>query len=750
MEIKQILEELEKLGYNYSEQQRHWDSIKGTLGDKDKLAIAKILIDDIFSYRDLVSAIIYDIASTDKEYLDLLDQVIKKIKADLAQGSFITALIRIGSDKSKIGLQIFDAIAKLHNDDLVIYSGLILGGYGKKNEEDVIERIKTNIETTDASGKIAFIRALFVTFEDKGKLSEDCIKIIEDLHKETDLRVRRELANLYLFFYKSDHRYFFKKLSDLTALNISSINQTIFQRLSFSDIIEDDSELTGLIELCRDEKSEDTLHSIAMSLLKVKKVDKIAEIIIHWINKGLYFKISGFEYMLEEIGKIHKEHIVKIFLQNYRSIKAYQFFLPKILVKLGKSDLSRLTVEIRKFYERNSGEDYIVLKSLEDIIASIYTDSRNMPIAKEIFDTLKMIAKNRPFLDIDFATISRNLENKTQKEAFDYIVYSCKKTIERCLTRKQKYDFNTIIKNLEGYKNIRRYLGEEFFKTLEKEERYHPLLWLLESKDFDISELEDMKKKLNLNTPLGYVSFVSYIRGELWPKATLDNRDDILSVLHESEEGIGKIKDSLNNPDEFWETISELNLVYKLRKNGFTTKLRPRLSTNKYLDLETSINGEKVFFEVIRPDLPKNIKYAGGGFIGKVAFKKIYGEFKKHLSGSKEAEENLIFVVIDRSSGIIDEYDISNALDGSLQWTLLIDKKTGEVVEEGTSRAKDSLHDTDKRTEVITGVIYFKEDLILDVSTPKIKLVGDILLHKNSKNVLSYKGLNILKEILFK
>jgi hypothetical protein len=112
--------------------------------------------------------------------------------------------------------------------------------------------------------------------------------------------------------------------------------------------------------------------------------------------------------------------------------------------------------------------------------------------------------------------------------------------------------------------------------------------------------------------------------------------------------------------------------------------------------------------------------------------------------------KDIFFIVIDTTNSIIDEHEILDTFHGSSSLTIVTDNKTGDIVDEYPSRQKDSLHHINKGTDILSGVIYFKQELKLDNKyEPHIILKGNIFQNPYAINKLSETEINKLKEIIF-
>jgi hypothetical protein len=116
----------------------------------------------------------------------------------------------------------------------------------------------------------------------------------------------------------------------------------------------------------------------------------------------------------------------------------------------------------------------------------------------------------------------------------------------------------------------------------------------------------------------------------------------------------------------------------------------------------------------------------------------------------KYKDKFYFYIIIDISNSTIDEYVLLNALFGSEQLKLIFDKKEGRVVDQYTTRGEDSIGHKNLRTEVISGVIYFKRELFFGKDQkPFIKLIGKLINNPSGKRILSEKELLELSKILF-
>ena len=125
---------------------------------------------------------------------------------------------------------------------------------------------------------------------------------------------------------------------------------------------------------------------------------------------------------------------------------------------------------------------------------------------------------------------------------------------------------------------------------------------------------------------------------------------------------------------------------------------------------------------------------------------KIYNEFKTHLENLAILEGKRVLIVIDIGRSEIDYDFVEDYLLGTLQLTMQIEKATGKVVREYPSRADDSMHTLEEKTDVLSAVVCYKSSLGKDM---KFHRMGKVMLNPHARNPLSEKTIEIIQKSLF-
>ena len=102
---------------------------------------------------------------------------------------------------------------------------------------------------------------------------------------------------------------------------------------------------------------------------------------------------------------------------------------------------------------------------------------------------------------------------------------------------------------------------------------------------------------------------------------------------------------------------------------------------------------------------------------------------------------------MDNHNMSVGEYDITNALFGTEQWTILFDKKTGKEVKSYTTRADDSIGRRLEYGKVISAIMIVRR--YVDQQDLRVKLYGKTILNPYAKIQLDEKSIKEIEMMLF-
>ena len=343
-----------------------------------------------------------------------------------------------------------------------------------------------------------------------------------------------------------------------------------------------------------------------------------------------------------------------------------------------------------------------------------------LPLAKEI----QKIAKDEDFINHG----DKKLEDYTFDDLVDYI----KDLLEQLIFRKRNFNFDEIDKNLAKFEKLNEVVKSKL-GTLQKDKRYSPMFWLC-----------------------------SWQRDKELKQAYLQEIENFIDVSQKipnernSDDNIWSLLSNLKNEDGFWKIFSEIIFANKFiqNKGGFNPVLEPQIpNKDSKSDLSIKLNNKKMFFEITNPETNRNVHIDNGAVtvrnkLDDVIRKKSRQFFSKETFDQikNKKRDDLFFIVVDSSSSMIDEYMIQDSFYGSLAVEFYRHNETGETTEPRTIRKDNAVI---KNKEFITGLIYFKRQLVNIDGKIRFMLIGDVIKNPDAINEMTVKDYKKLKKIIF-
>ncbi len=741
-----MISEIKKYPYDFKKQKQIWDKNHNDISDSGKIDIIIELssADSIFGYIKIISEIIFDIASDSQEFIHLLEEIILRIKGDMAQGPFIDALMKIGEQKGESAKKLYEKLTSSDNKDLKLYSSALIAGIGKKDKTFFIKELTS---AKDTFSKRVSIKAIDLYYEDKDTFDKKVIEFIHGLRNNKEFYP--DLAGFCVSNYKKERKLFFDILGEIISSDNEEAIHKVFQTLTYTDVLNSD-EFFELLDKT-DIQSGMIIDEVLHCLIKFpKQTEKIVSLFIEWTNKGRFeVGLRNYDWVLEEISKANPS-VIQEFFKRKSELKHPYFFqgIFRITTKNNIDEAIRILDNIT-----DNTEFYELAKIT---IGYIYHSNEYFHKAKKIYKLASEIAKSKSY--ISNKEIELRKLDSGRKEDYNLLIDKISDLLEKINTRKENYDLQRIKANLSKYPQIKPFV-ENVIKKCNKNRTYSPLFWLGEYKkpELDDSDLQ------NPDNDLFKLIEINHTLNQFWPEVYLKEINDALkhylniqNEKYDTKEKKKKtIQDKFSDDKGFWNFSSELILTNKFASAGKLLKIEPKLN-DKNLDLLIKLDGNHAYCEITRPDMNRRLKLANGAVTVSNKAKDVIE--KKYLQMLKAEGYELIkergdrfLIFIDTSDSMIDEYSILNAFYGDLVYTWKIDRKTGEVVDNGTKRRADSIiHKKQKAREIISAVVYYKQRLRMDNNhNPSSYLEGDILLNPHALNQLSDKEVKELKSILF-
>lgn len=104
-------------------------------------------------------------------------------------------------------------------------------------------------------------------------------------------------------------------------------------------------------------------------------------------------------------------------------------------------------------------------------------------------------------------------------------------------------------------------------------------------------------------------------------------------------------------------------------------------------------------------------------------------------------------MIIDNQNMVVDEYDITNAMFGTYQLTILFNKKTGKEVKSYPTRKDDSFGRKLEHGKTISAIMIIQREV--DNKDLKVKLFGRTIPNPYAKIPIDKKTIKKIENVLF-
>jgi len=738
-----MIKGLEEIRYNFEGQKKKYLEITKNLSLEQKQELLnEILEKDLWSYFQFVVDVLYEIASDNNDYIELLEKIYLKIKNDMGSSPFFNMFVDLGQNKKDIGIKIYNKIqGENNNEGLKDISGLILGGYSINDNtilDKLIEDKKLSYPFTNTLIKAIMVKSeRFFEEDNKYDLLKKDYEFLDFVLQSDDEKFLGELTNLCIFLHDINKDYFYKKIKELMSKKKSSINRMVFIRRSKLKLSNEQFfELAELTKDCDEYALSELISAIVLNDNKdyYQEVEKISDLFIYWINKDVEFKIRNFDWALGELAKKNKDFI-KYFLEGFQKVKTeklgYIHIFPRIFEKLASQNIEEAIKQLigKKIYDEDPKLFYDLVSKIIGVIYKTKDEERKemlklfLPLAKKVEE----IAEKIDFINDNKTSFS----NLVQTENFDGLINYLDGLLRQLRFRKTDFDFDEIDKSLSEFEELNSATKDKV-DELKKKQQYTPLFWLgsqQRDKELKKAYLGEINNFLNLSKDVSNEKYK-------------DNKTSLSK--------------SLGDESSFWDTFSEIIFTNKflLTKEKYSLIIEPTIpNKEKNADLSIELAKKKVFFEIKNSTGDRSLHLDNGAVIIKNKLDGIIKDKSSQLFDEKTFKEmgtgkinDLFFIVVDTSSSIIDEHMIADSFFGTLAIQFYRNNKTWETTGPETIRQDDAIV---KEKKIITGLIYFKRQLVNIDGEIKFVFIGDIIQNPYAVNKATEKEIEELKKIIF-
>lgn len=438
----------------------------------------------------------------------------------------------------------------------------------------------------------------------------------------------------------------------------------------------DDKFLLKMLGLCSDTKNPILRESISMSLASCAPEHPLEciKIVRRWSEDPAF--CPRFDPLLKAIGKgdLGKlRRFMESWIRDAKGSRADAGALPYALSRVYRGDEMRL-VELLETAGRDKTTQILILDVLETFLSDWYKrDRRSAQFCKRAETAVLNAAKR----------LGTDARPDQELEPFMQVLD---------LIRQTRHPVNANISdarnNLKRFENLGRIMGPG---TLEGMVRGGHTLAVWLSHAVPDPEGEGAGDRGRRGTRRQEIS-----------RAWASEIDAALRAFGDGK-GTARIRRGLASKTEFLDTLSELTVAARLKRK-FPTTLQPRVGNNA-LDVESTVGGSRVLFEVFRPKGDIRLRYVRGAhtlanaILPKVV-KKIDGQIKSALGDGVP----VVLVIDSTDAREIVDADIDDALFGTEYFAMPFGEG-GAAGQPRPARKKDSVYDRTAGAGAISAVL---------------------------------------------
>lgn len=204
-----------------------------------------------------------------------------------------------------------------------------------------------------------------------------------------------------------------------------------------------------------------------------------------------------------------------------------------------------------------------------------------------------------------------------------------------------------------------------------------------------------------------------YIDSYFWGTALFNHLNKAFSKINNLP-GFGKLCKNLRNSDQFYDTISEIEFAAYFSRR-YPLELEPKISYEKHTKrLDTKIKFERrhVLFEILTPRMYEKLRESTKAIeIPNRSKNKILSKIKDQLDPVSPSINSPVVIVVNCSHSEITETTLENAILGQESYVMIIDKKTGKIIDTDSKREKNSLIETHSSSTIVTAIIVYRRNI---------------------------------------
>ena len=625
----------------------------------------------------------------------------------------VSSLDKLYSKSPDTVVYLYERLKEIDEYGVALAIGYMLGGMARIKPQNIWEIIDGNQNPT-TNEKISYVRAIHSIGNDQ-KIPKRFIDMLISYTGDSEKNLKQHAVGT-LVIRHSDVKRIQRFL--ITYAKQDDENKNLVLRTVILILEQNKEFCIKILKICSDAKNSRVIHEVRMALghIAPKCPIQVLTILRKWCKKRVFHVDPWSKWVAREAGKGDIEMIETYLLEwisKEKNQTTMQVHLPHILDEIYKEnekDLLRLLQKVDFKHKKNA---MLIIKTLEVSLSEGYEETeRDQSFLDSCNEILKKIAEHKG-LDVHVEPDAAN----------EPVIYTLA-LVSFIRHAKKDMPSSEIKKNLKDFPNVVSFFGKNRLEKLIEEKPFHPLVKILSNVPVSEDRVKRVMKRIGKQDELWKKEMMWLgIKCRYYPESMFYDMEASLAMFTKHEQGRGRIRDGMLDENNFWPALIELNIAARFKKR-YRTILQPPIGDNNKLDIKVEIDGSPCLFEIYSPKESLKMKYVRTAqyITTNKAKDKMLEKLEKQLKSAKNMGQPVV-LIIDRSNNLnMDEIDIGNSLFGTYQWTMMINKENGDVVDEYATRKSDSISKISPYGEIISAVILLKRDMgDLDM---KIKLHG--------------------------
>ena len=672
-------------------------------------------------------------ASLTKEYADFLVLLVKT-DINMLDRSTVTSIYE---NNPELVEYLYKELSQNMNDNVAYFLGSLLGGMGVKEPQKLFELFLKNKNFVNPEPVlISAIQDTSYSHKIPKKIIGKLIKYCNSKNSHTKWNAVRVLVNRF-----NENPEARRKLIHLAKTNDDT--KAAIAQFSGGISKENPALCLQLLQECAKTNNKSLiLNNISLYVGFISKdyPIKCLAILKNWLRKfDLVMPGQHMMWSAEQIGETKCFEKIEEFLLEWidNEIRRYtkntyrvlEFSLPRLTYEIYKKDESHLLLLLEKIDYKQKRKSSFIVRTVETIFSEAY-DQKSTSFNDSCRKLLEKIAIHQ---NID-TSIDQDIENPMmQTLALVQNIRLHKKQIDPAQTKR----------NLKQFPNIITFFGRKKLHELIDTEKNHPLVLFLSKSKVTKQFMKRIAKKIDQTDDESYKRrLMQVLLGRFHPQVILDDLNKSLEGL--DTKGTKELKGQILH-EGFYPGLIQLNIYTRLKKK-YHTELEPKVPP-KTLDVKLIIDNKNYFFEIYTPKNPKRLDYVKTAHtIDKdKTLDKIIEKFLGQLKACKGLNSPVILIIDNQNMGM-DEYDIRNFLEGTLQFRIPLDG-SNKKLKPYAIRANDSFNEKFEEGSLLNAIILLRR--AVDDRDLKVKLYGQTYENPRAKFPIDEKTFKKIEDGLF-